>query len=90
MERVLVDSSCIASIGYDPRASELDLEFRVSMEIYRYFEVPAEEHTAFMSAESKGTYLNEVFKSKGYRYVIVEPEKKRIYPCAPPAMESLW
>jgi len=35
--------------------------------------VPPEEHAAFMAAESKGTYLNEVFKPKGYRYDIVQP-----------------
>lgn len=79
MKRVLVDSSCIASIGYEPLERELDLEFRASREIYRYFDVPPEEHTAFLSAESKGTYLNEMFKPKGYRYLIIEPEKKRNY-----------
>lgn len=67
----MVDSSCIVSIGYDSRTGELDLEFRVSGDIYRYFEVPPEEHIAFMSAESKGTYLNDVFKPKAYRYIII-------------------
>jgi len=77
MKRVLVDSSCIASVGYEPPERALDLEFRSGRKIYRYLEVPPEEHTDFMSAESKGAYLNEVFKPKGYRYLIIEPGKKR-------------
>ena len=35
---------------------------------YRYFEVPAEEWAAFQVAESKGTYLNHVFKARKYKY----------------------
>jgi len=73
MNRVLVDSSCIASIGYESPECELDIEFRAGSKVYRYFEVPPEEHAAFMAAESKGTYLNEVFKPKGYPYDIVQP-----------------
>ena len=73
MKRLPVDSSCIASIGYEPPECELDIEFRAGREVYRYFEVPPEEHAAFMAAESKGRYLNEVFKPKGHRYDIVQP-----------------
>jgi hypothetical protein len=36
----------------------LELEFRQSGEVYQYFDVPAQEHTAFLVADSKGTYLN--------------------------------
>ena len=32
------------------------------VEVYQYFNVPAEEHTAFLAADSKGTYLNRHFK----------------------------
>jgi len=30
------------------------------------------EHAAFMAAESKGTYLNYVFKPRGHRYFVVK------------------
>ena len=45
MQRVPVDSSSIASIGYAPEQQVLELEFRQSGEVYQYFNVPAEEHT---------------------------------------------
>ncbi len=68
MLRIPVESSSIAAIGYDPASQELDIEFRESEEIYRYFDVPPSEHEAFMNAPSKGTYLNQQFKRAGYRY----------------------
>jgi hypothetical protein len=61
MQRVL-DSSSIASIGYAPEQQVLELEFRQTGEVYQYFDVPAEEHAAFLAADSKGTYLNFHFK----------------------------
>jgi hypothetical protein len=70
MKRVAVDSTSITSIGYEPRRRELELEFRDSGDVYLYFDVPAEEHAQFMAAESKGAYLNHVFKPKEYRYII--------------------
>ena len=78
MKRIPVDSSCIASIGYDLRKHELELEFRESGEVYRYFGVPPEEHAAFMAARSKGTYLNQIFRPRGYRYRLVQDGSKRI------------
>jgi len=36
----------------------------VSGEVYRYFDVPAEEYAAFLTADSKGTYLNQQFKPR--------------------------
>jgi KTSC domain len=72
MRRQEVDSSSIASIGYDARRCALEVEFRQSGDVYQYFDVPSEEHAAFMAAESKGRYLNQVFKPRGYRYVVVK------------------
>lgn len=70
MKREPVNSETIAAIGYDSRRCELDLEFRASGDVYRYFQVTAEEHGEFMAAASKGTYLNQIFKSKEHRYVL--------------------
>ena len=67
-----MDSTSIASIGYDPRRRELEIEFRDSGDVYRYFDVFAAEQAEFMAAESKGTYLNQVFKPREHRYIGVK------------------
>ena len=76
MRRKPVRSTSIASIGYFPGKRELEIEFRDSGDVYRYFDVPPEEYAAFMAAHSKGTYLNEVIKARGYRYIVVSEGKK--------------
>ena len=50
---------------------ELEIEFRDSGDVYRYFDVPEEEYAAFLAADSRGTYLNQVFKERNYRYLLV-------------------
>lgn len=82
MRRVAVDSSTIASIGYESRLCELDLEFRESGDVYRYFQVSAEEHREFMAAESKGGYLNRVFKAKGHPYRLIKRGRNQLRPVA--------
>jgi KTSC domain len=72
MKRVPQESSSIASIGYAPQDRMLELEFRQSGQVYRYFNVPPEECAAFLAADSKGTYLNQVFKTRGYRYIRIK------------------
>ena len=72
MKRKTVDSETIASIGYEPHRCELDVEFRESGDVYRYFQVSAEEHREFMISESKGGYLNRVFKAKEHPYRLVK------------------
>jgi hypothetical protein len=49
MQKVPVESSSIASIGYVPEERVLELEFRQSGEVYQYVDVPAEEYTAFLA-----------------------------------------
>jgi hypothetical protein len=71
MRRYSVKSGTILSIGYDAKKQILEIEFRSSTEVYRYFNVPPEEYDAFLNAESKGVYLNHVFKPKHYRYTEV-------------------
>jgi hypothetical protein len=68
MKWVEMDSTSIAAIGYDRGKHKLGIEFRQSGSVYFYFEVPPEEHEAFMAADSKGEYLNRVFKARGHRY----------------------
>jgi len=78
MQRVSVDSTSIAGIGYGAQQRMLELEYRKSGNIYQYFDVPPEEYEAFLQAESKGTYLNKVFKRRGYRYARVEVQHKQV------------
>lgn len=76
MRRAPVDSESVASIGYAAGRRELEIEFRQSGAVYRYFEVSASEYAAFLSAESKGTYLNQVFKPKNHPYIVVKPGRE--------------
>ena len=62
--RVLVESSAISSIFYDPESQMLDIEFKSSGEIYRYFDVPNDEYQGLLMATSKGAYLNSEIKPK--------------------------
>ena len=55
-------------MGYDSASHVLEIEFKESGEVYRYFDVPPDEYEAFLQAPSKGTYLNQQFKNAGYRY----------------------
>jgi hypothetical protein len=61
-------SSVILAMQYEPRRYELLIVFRGGRGTYRYFDVPVEEWRAFRDADSKGSYLNEVFKRKEHPY----------------------
>jgi len=68
MERQPVESEAISSIGYNKELHVLEIEYRDSGEVYDYLEVPEEEYQNFLSAESMGTYLNQDFKKRRYKY----------------------
>jgi KTSC domain len=76
MQRVPVESSSIASIGYAPQQRVLELEFRQSGEVYQYFGVPAHDYAEFLAVDSTGTYLNQQFKPRGYRYQRLSPSPR--------------
>lgn len=59
IERVPVTSSNLASVGYDPEARVLEVEFRGGA-VWRYLDVPPEEHAALMAAESKGARFHTI------------------------------
>jgi hypothetical protein len=67
MNRIPVESSNIADVGYDETTMTLEVGFH-SGAVYQYFDVPEAVHQEFMSAASKGTYFNANIKSN-YRYV---------------------
>jgi len=66
MHRAEVSSSSLHSVGYDPRTSTLEIQFRRGG-VYRYFGVSAGVYRELMSAESKGRYFARVIRST-YRY----------------------
>jgi hypothetical protein len=74
MERAQVESSQIASVGYDPDAKILEIEFKTG-KVYQYFEVPADEYAGLILAESIGRQFNKSIKGS-YRYQLVEPEEE--------------
>lgn len=63
MDRTPVDSSNIASIGYDANSETLEIEFS-SGTIYQYFKVPGRTHSGLMAARSKGSYFNKYLKDQ--------------------------
>lgn len=56
-----VDSSNIEAIGHDPDSLELHVSFR-SGDTYVYYDVPSVVFDAFLSAPSKGSFLNREIK----------------------------
>lgn len=70
MKRESVESSNIASIGYDAGGRILEVEFHDGG-VYDYFDVPPEVFTDFMAASSKGQYFHRHIKDV-YQYERVE------------------
>lgn len=66
MERLPVKSSNLKSIGYDESSSLLEVEFK-DASIYHYFAVPINIFRGLMSANSKGSYLQDHVKDR-YTY----------------------
>ena len=60
---VAVESSTIASVGYDLTRELLQLEF-CSRAIYHYFGVPADVRGALLEAPSKGSYFNRAIRGR--------------------------
>jgi hypothetical protein len=63
MERIQVTSSNLQSIGYDPDAQIMEIEFK-SGGTYQYSSVPEHEHTGIMNAESHGRYFHANIKDR--------------------------
>jgi hypothetical protein len=63
MRETRVASSVIAAVAYDEDNEVLEVRFH-NGRVYRYFQVPREEHDALFAADSIGRYFNEVIKPK--------------------------
>lgn len=66
VNRQAVQSSTIRSVGYDPRAMTLEVEFD-SGGIYQFSDVPESVYAGLQGAASKGSYFNDHIKDH-YRY----------------------
>jgi len=66
MNRIPVDSSNVAEIGYDLNTQTLEVQFKEG-NVYQYFDVPQGVYEGLMSANSKGQFLNKEIKVN-YRY----------------------
>jgi hypothetical protein len=69
MQRTRVESSVIASVGYEVPSRTLEIEF-TSGRVYHYFEVPVPVHRDLMRAESHGSFFNAEIR-RCYAYVEV-------------------
>jgi hypothetical protein len=61
MERIQVESSNIASIGYAPHTETLEIEF-LHGGLYQYYDVPKHVYDELMAADSHGRYFNAYVK----------------------------
>lgn len=67
MERQSVESSNLASIGYDAENKILEIEFNHGG-IYQYFDVPENVYEELMDADSHGQYFDRNIKKAGYEF----------------------
>jgi len=67
MERLAVNSSNLASVGYDEERSTLEVEFN-SGYVYLYYGVSPHHFTALMSSRSVGTYFDRTIRKGRFRY----------------------
>ena len=62
MDRQLVKSSLIRSVGYDLPGSVLEVEFVEGDRVYTFYDVPLSVYSELIDAESLGSYFNEYIR----------------------------
>ena len=62
MERELVPSSTVLSVGYDLPSETLEVEFQ-NGGLYQYYNVPEAIYQQFMASDSKGKFLHMYIKN---------------------------
>lgn len=62
MDRRVVQSTNVSSLGYDPASGTLEVEF-LKGTIYQYFGVPQGIYDQLMEAPSKGQFINTYIKN---------------------------
>lgn len=71
MYRDPVDSSAIASLGYESESQMLEIEFRGG-KVYRYFDVEQEVYEGLLVAASMGRFFSNYIRNV-YPCIQVEP-----------------
>ena len=74
INRVPIESTALAAVGYSKRLRALEIEFRNGA-VYRYLNVAPRVHTALMAAPSKARFYHENIRGK-YRSLHVRPRPK--------------
>lgn len=64
MQRRTVQSSALSSVGYDPDARILELEFRENGGVWQYFGFPLSAYNKFISSDSLGHFFVTRIKGK--------------------------
>jgi hypothetical protein len=77
MHREFVRSRSIRSIGYEHAKQILEIEFRQGPRVYEYYGVPLDIYDRLMTAESKGTFVNQMIKSFPCREILEERSGSR-------------
>jgi len=67
MERQNVNSSNLASVGYENTSNTLEVKFNHGG-IYQYSNVPESVYLGLMNASSHGKYFDANIKKGGYSY----------------------
>lgn len=75
MQRITVDSSDIATVGYDPKQRLLEIEFNGGR-VYQYQDVAPEVYKHFMQADSFGLYFNTHINNR-YRYKKIDHAEQK-------------
>jgi hypothetical protein len=61
LRRAPIESTSLASVGYDPSQKVLEVEFHGGR-VYRYFGVPRRRYQELLEADSAGRFLNTRIK----------------------------
>jgi hypothetical protein len=83
MNVTAVESTTLATVGYDDAHELLQLEFR-SGAIYRYHGVAAAVYEALLQASSKGNYFNRAIRGH-FSYSLVTECNARVPDAEAPA-----
>ena len=67
VDRIPVQSSNVAEVGYDPGSMILEVLFH-SGSVYQYFDVPEGLFREILQADSVGRFFNQQIRDS-YRYV---------------------
>lgn len=74
MEHKAINSSAIASVGYDDERNALEIRFRTGR-VYRYHQVPASVYEQLLVAESAGSYFNDVIRANYEGELVYDPRR---------------